>query len=256
MEKWDNAFQQDCITIKKERQRVLQKKILEYGRNIKLLKVASGYDDTQDQIVQHLVEPKQEYKLAKVKPLEFPRYDGRDFSLFNSWKVNMCDMLKSTSIPQNMWGVILFSHLDGPAKKYVGCRGNWQGKYKELWEKLDSRYANRWTMAAQTIKCSIMSTPPEDDWQSMISNIDDQLDCIIGIKQLDLSPEKLAINVLLMKLPEDFANAIRNGIRIKRQDKDLKDFKSTPDEFRDVLNDTVVTWKTTSPNLVASTAVL
>ena len=90
-------------------------------------------------------------------------------------------------------------------------------------------------MAAETIKCSIMSTPPEDDWQSMIDYVDDQLDCITSIKQLDLSPEQLAINVLLMKLPEDFANAIRNGIRIKRQDKGLQDFKFTPDEFRDVL---------------------
>ena len=59
-----------------------------------------------------------------------------------------------------------------------------------------------------------------------------------------------------MKLPEDFANAIRNGIRIKRQDKGLQDFKFSPTDFRDVLNDTVVTWKTTSPNLVASTTVL
>ena len=111
-------------------------------------------------------------------------------------------------------------------------------------------------IAAETIKCSIMSTPPDDDWQKMVEYIDDQLDCIRSITYLDLTPEQLAVNVLLTKLPEDFANAIRNGIRIKCQDKGLKDFKFTPNEFRDVLNDTVVTWKTTSPNLIASTAVL
>ena len=256
LEIYNRTLRQECTSMNKERIVALRKKMLKYARDIKLLKVAAGYDETKDLAIQQIATPPQEFKLAKVKPLEFPRFDGTDYSVFISWKMNMDEMLNSTSIPQNMWGVIVYSHLDGKAKKYVGSRGNWQGKYKELLEKLDSRYANRWTMAAETIKCSIMSTPPEDDWQSMVEYIDDQLDCIRSITYLDLSPEQLAVNVLLMKLPEDFANAIRNGIRIKRQDKGLKDFKFTPDEFRDVLNDTVVTWKTTSPNLVASTAVL
>ena len=255
LEEWDSTFQRDCITIEKERQRVLQKKILDYGRKIKLLKVAAGYEDKKDSVTPHIAPP-QEYKLAKVKPLEFPRFDGSDYSVFHPWKLKITNMLKSTSIPQDMWGVIVSDHLEGSAKKYIGCRGGWQGKYQELWEKLDSRYANRWTMAAETIKCSIMSTPPEDDWQKMIEYIDDQLDCIRSISFLDLTPEQLAVNVLLMKLPEDFANAIRNGIRIKRKDQGLQDFKFSPTDFRDVLNDTVVTWKATSPNLVASTSVL
>ena len=255
LEEWDSTFQRDCITIEKERQRVLQKKILDYGRKIKLLKVAAGYEDKKDSVTPHIAPP-QEYKLAKVKPLEFPRFDGSNYSVFHPWKLKITNMLKSTSIPQDMWGVIVSDHLEGSAKKYIGCRGGWQGKYQELWEKLDSRYANRWTMAAETIKCSIMSTPPEDDWQKMIEYIDDQLDCIRSISFLDLTPEQLAVNVLLMKLPEDFANAIRNGIRIKRKDQGLQDFKFSPTDFRDVLNDTVVTWKATSPNLVASTSVL
>ena len=73
---------------------------------------------------------------------------------------------------------------------------------------------------------------------------------------MDLTNEQLATNVLLMKLPEDFSNAIRNGLRISRKNKGNEDFKFTPEEFRDVMNDTVMVWKITQPHLVGSTSVL
>ena len=59
-----------------------------------------------------------------------------------------------------------------------------------------------------------------------------------------------------MKLPEDFSNAIRNGLRISRKDRGNEDFKFTPLEFREVMNDTVMSWKTTQPHLVESTMAL
>ena len=76
------------------------------------------------------------------------------------------------------------------------------------------------------------------------------------LKALDLTNEQLATSVHLMKLPKDFSNAIRNGLRIAQKDKGNEDFKFTPQEFREVMNDTVMSWKTTRPHLVESTMVL
>merc|ERR1711895_258728 len=92
----------------------------------------------------------------------------------------------------------------------------------------------------------------------MVEYIDDQLDRMQtqSIEALDLTYVQLATNVLLMKLPEDFSNAIRNGLRIARKNHGNEDFKFTPEEFRDVMNDTVMAWKTTQPHLVGSTVVL
>ena len=90
----------------------------------------------------------------------------------------------------------------------------------------------------------------------MVEYINDQLDRMQSLKALDLTIEQMATNVLLMKLPEDFSNAIRNGLRITRKDKGDQDFKFTPQEFREVMNDTVMSWKTTQPHLVESTMVL
>ena len=98
-----------------------------------------------------------------------------------------------------------------------------------------------------------MSTPPTGDSKQIIKYMDDQIDCIRSISHLQLSPEQLAINVLLLKLPEEFANAIRNGVGIKRQNKGLLDYKFSIEKFRDVANDTVMTWNTTSPTSVHKT---
>ena len=258
MEEYKRLLQYKCATVEKERRRTLQKRISQYARQITLIKVAAGENGQQAAQLPmqpaHLgVYPQQ--KLAKVELLKLPRYGG-EHSRYISFKNNFDRLIRCTNMPEDVWGNILYDHLDGTARKYIGSRGNWQGKYMELWDKLDSRYANRWTMAAETLKCSIMSTPPQDDWQGMIEYVDDQLDCIKSIAQLELTNEQLAVNVLLLKLPEDFANAIRNGIRIKRQDKGLQDYKFTPTEFRDVLNDTVVTWGTTTPHLTNSTTML
>ena len=90
-------------------------------------------------------------------------------------------------------------------------------------------------------QATIMSSPPEEnDWEKMVEYIDDQLDRMQSLEALNLTNAQLATNVLLMKLPEDFSNAIRNGLRITRKDKGNEDFKSTPQEFREVMNDTVM----------------
>merc|ERR1739842_194775 len=101
---YDTRFNEVCTSMNKERVVALRKKMLHYARNIDVLKVAAGHVDDKDLVTPHIAAPPQEYKLAKVKPLEFPRFDGTDYSVFHPWKLNISNMLKSTSIPQDMCG--------------------------------------------------------------------------------------------------------------------------------------------------------
>ena len=201
----------------------------------------------------HHVHP---YRTTKMTPLNLPKWNG-DIAKFKAFNTNFDGLIRNSGIPEEFWGVYLYEHLDDQIKAYAGSSTSWQGKYDQLWDLLKSRYANRWTVAAETVKATIMSNPPEEkDWGKMVQYIDDQIDRMQSIEALDLTNVQLATNVLLMKLPEDFSNAIRNGLRIARKDKGNEDFKFTPEEFREVMNDTVMSWKTTQPHLVESTMAL
>ena len=196
------------------------------------------------------------YRAVKVIQLDLPRFNG-DIVNFRGFNSNFDSLIRSSGIPEEFWGIYLYEHLDKKSKTYVGSSSSWLGRYEELWELLKSRYANRWTVVAETVKATITSTPPEEnDWEKMVEYIDEQLDRMQSLKALELTNEQLATNVLLMKLPKDFSNSIRNGLRIARMDKGNEDFKFTPQEFRDVVNDTVMSWRTTRPHLVERTMVL
>ena len=260
LENYKYTLTYSCATIDKDRRFELKKKLSAMSSIINILKVAASDNgqDGQPLLVQPsaqshiLVQP----KAAKVKPIDLPHWDG-EIAKYKCFKVNFDGLIRSTNIPEHLWGPYLFESLDNKTKLYAGLSQSWQGRYEELWEHLDSRFANRWTVAAETIKATIMSTPPEENnWEAMVQYIDDQLDCMRSLDALDLSNTQLATNVLLMKLPEEFSNAIRNGIRIARKGRGNQDYKFTPEEFRDVMNDTVMSWKTTSPHLVKSTTVL
>lgn len=252
-EEYEKLFNINCVHIEKERQRAFLTKINEYSRALRAYIVMAGGNTLHVPTPghsPHITPILHTPKLAKVEALKLPRFNG-EYSLYSSFKSNFDRLIRCTNTPEDMWGHYLYLSLDGDAQDYAGKRESWQGKYIELWQILDSRYANRWTIAAETIKTSLMSSPPPTgDNKQIIKYMDDQIDCIRSISHLHLSPEQLAINVLLLKLPEEFANAIRNGLRIKRQSTGLLDYKFSVEEFRDVANDTVMTWNTTSPTPV------
>ena len=250
-----------CGTINEERRKAVKRDIRKMSRLITALKVAAsdeglvGVQAVQSPL-QMPIEQVYPYRAARITPLDLPRFNG-NIAKFRGFNTNFDGLIRSSGIPEEFWGIYLYEHLDEKSKTYVGSSSSWLGRYEELWELLKSRYANRWTVPAETIKATIMSTPPEgNDWEKMVEYMDEQLDLMQSLKALELTNEQLATNVLLMKLPKDFSNAMRNGLRIARMDKGNEDFKFTPQEFREVMNDTVMSWKTTQPHLVESTMVL
>ena len=250
-----------CGTADEERRKAVKRDIRKLTNLINELKVAASDEglvgaQAVQPTPQTLIHHVQPYRAAKMTPLNLPTWNG-DIAKFKAFNTNFDGLIRNSGIPEEFWGTYLFEHLDKKIKAYAGSSTSWQGKYEELWDLLKSRYANRWTVAAETVKATIMSNPPEEkDWGKMVEYIDDQIDRMQSIEALDLTNVQLATNILLMKLPEDYANAIRNGLRISRKDKGNEDFKFTPQEFREVMNDTVMSWKTTQPHLVESTMVL
>ena len=243
-----------CATIEEERRKAVKRKIKEMLSLINRIKVAAC--DGQQQPFPIPPQVMQQYNPAKIQPLNLPFFNG-DISRYKTFKINFDGIIRCTGLQEFLWGPYLYAHLDKQTQAYAGTSESWQGKYEELWAHLDSRFANRWTVAAETIKSTIMSSPPEENnWEKMVEYIDDQLDRMKSLTALDLTNEQLATNCLLMKLPEDFSNAIRNGLRISRKNQGNEDFKFTPEEFRDVMNDTVMAWKITQPHLVGSTLLL
>ena len=247
-EEYNTQFNMYCAGIERARQDTFLKNIGNYRRALRHFIVMAGGNTVHAPTPgysTHTTPILHTPKLAKVEALKLPRFNGES-SLYSSFKANFDSLIKATHTPPEMWGHYLYLHLDEEPQAYVGKRENWQGKYTELWGILDSRYANRWTIAAQTIKSSFMSTPPDGDLKQINQYIDEKMDCIRSLSHLNLTAEQLAINVLLLQLPEDFANSIRNGLKIKRHDKGSLDYRFTVEEFRDVLNDTRVTWETES----------
>ena len=98
-----------------------------------------------------------------------------------------------------------------------------------------------------------MSTAPTGSVNEVTEYLDRQLNYISGLKQLGMTAEQLATNALLLKLPEELGSTLRNGLRLRRRGRGQDDFKFTPDELRDVMNDTVMTWGTTAPMKAAAT---
>ena len=191
---------------------------------------------------------------AKAEALKLPHFAG-DRAAYAAWKLNFEKIIDKTDIPDNFKGTYLYASLEGAAKEYVGATDKWMDKYTELWAKLDSRYANRWTLAAEVIKNSVMSAAPTGNVKDLTEYVDEQINYIDSLGQLKMSAQQLATNALLLKLPEEYAAAIRNGLRLKRQGLGQEDYRFTPEEFRDVINDTVMTWDTTAPKKAAATTV-
>ena len=162
-----------CATIDQERRSETKRKIRELSSLINTLKVAAsdeGIPGAQavQQPAQVQMQPVYQMKAAKIKPIDLPHFSG-EIARYKTFKVNFNGLVRCTDIPEHLWGPYLFEALDEDTKLYAGLSESWQGRYEELWEHLDSRFANRWTVAAETLKATIMSTPPEENnWETMV----------------------------------------------------------------------------------------
>ena len=154
-----------CGTADEERRKAVKRDIRKLTNLINELKVAASDEglvgaQAVQPTPQTLIHHVQPYRAAKMTPLNLPTWNG-DIAKFKAFNTNFDGLIRNSGIPEEFWGTYLFEHLDKKTKAYAGSSTSWQDKYEELWDLLKSRYANRWTVVAETVKATIMSNPPE-----------------------------------------------------------------------------------------------
>ncbi|CAL4159068.1 unnamed protein product, partial [Meganyctiphanes norvegica] len=161
-------------------------------------------------------------------------------------------LITAAGVEPDMIGHRLHDCLEGEAREFVGTDNTWLGKHNELWRKLDGRYANRWTMTSEILKASVLSQPPTD-FSEIKRWVDDQLDSIQRVLHLGLTTEQLIVNCILAKLPEYIASPVR--LSLKTSGAGGGEFKFSPQEFEDAINETIQTWTPATPELAQSLTV-
>ena len=97
--------------------------------------------------------------VAQSPQVELPTFAG-DIALYNGFKLNFKYLIQQISGPKTLWATHLANSLRGEAQQYAGDATNWFDKYNELWDTLDSKYANRWLLATETIRNFFSKPPP------------------------------------------------------------------------------------------------
>ena len=98
--------------------------------------------------------------------VKLPTFAG-ETALYNGYKSSFKFHITQIMGPKTMWATHLVNSLRGEAKKYVGEATDWFDQYDELWETLDSKYANRWLLATETIRKFFSRPPPKDNLQAV-----------------------------------------------------------------------------------------
>ena len=107
-------------------------------------------------------------------------------------------------------------------------------------------------MTSKILQASVLSQPPTD-FIEIKKWVDDQLESIQRVLHLDLTVEQLMVNSILAKLPEYIAGPVR--LSLKTSGAGGGEFKFSPQEFEDAINETIQTWTLATPELAQSLTV-
>ena len=239
-----------CPGIDRGKKGQVRDKITEYEKLLRDLKIAANYAGV-DAVSVPLLPNHGAPKVTKISPLKLPTFAG-NYAKYKSFKESFNLLIDAAGVEENMIGHRLHDCLLDEAREFVGADNTWLGKHKQLWRKLDGRYANRWTMTSEILKSSILSQPPSD-FMAIKKWVDDQLDSIQRVLHLGLTSEQLIVNCILVKLPEYIASPVR--LSLKTSGAGGGDYKFSPQEFEDAINETIQTWTPKTPELVQSLTV-
>ena len=249
-DEYDEVFRRKCLAIDRAKRSEVREKMVEYEELLSDLK-SIAYQAGADAGAGAGAQPQAHQKVTKITPCTLPKFGGNHakYKAFKkSWK-KLCDAAK---IEPEMVGFRLHESLEGEAREFVGQDNVWLGRADELWRKLDGRYGNRWTMTSEILKASVLSQPPKE-FNHIKKWVDDQLDSIQRVLQLELTPEQLIVNCILVKLPEYIAAPVRMNLKVSGAGGG--EFKHSAREFEDAINDTIQTWTPTTPELTQSLTV-
>ena len=110
-----------------------------------------------DQHLANMVSAVQQVSNSPV--VQLPTFNGK-IIMYASFKKSFQFLIKQVAGPKSLWATHLANSLKGDAKKYIGDTTAWFDKYDQLWNALETKYANRWTLATETIKALFQKAPP------------------------------------------------------------------------------------------------
>ena len=178
------------------------------------------------------------FKFGNAKPVDLPTFNGKKIADYNAFKKKFQYVIQHTITPKELWATQLEDSLTDNAKDYIGSKGSWYGKYEELWEALDDKYANRWNIATNTINSFFFKPDPEDGQESVLNWTYQMLDDLKAVEELGLTIGEVGINLIIQRLPKEYAREVRTGLRTTHAGKKAK-AAFTAKEFRAVVNDTI-----------------
>ena len=169
--------------------------------------------------------------------VSLPSFDGRDTTLYKAFRANFEFVIGTLQCPEELWATHLVSCLEGPAKEYIGAADKWFGKYNELWNVLEDKYANRWNLSTDTIHKFFSNQPTDDEPEAIKKFFYEQIDNLASLIALEQSAEEIGVNHLLRSLPVYYRNILRDGLRVVQPGKKKAAF--SVGEIRKVFNDTI-----------------
>merc|ERR1712239_88659 len=105
--------------------------------------------------------------------------------------------LTSTQTSVKFRGNFIFESLSGAPKEYIGEGKSWLDKEKELWTRLDSKYADKWTMNAELVKQTLCTEIPKEVGPELDRFLEKTCNQLRKIESTEMTASQLAAQNIL-----------------------------------------------------------
>ena len=175
-------------------------------------------------------------QVANTPTVDLPKFDGKTIE-YKAFKTNFQFVIQKVNGPKELWATHLVNSLLGPVKQYIGSENKWFNKYEDLWEMLDSKYDNDWTLYYETISAFFYNVLQSEEPEPFKNFFYAQLDNISSIEALNLTVGELLTTYLIESFPTFYKTQMKEALRALQPNKRKATF--SPEEVRKVFNDTI-----------------
>ena len=175
-------------------------------------------------------------QVANTPTVDLPKFDGKTID-YKAFKEHFNFVIQKVNGPKELWATHLVNSLQGPAKQYIGSENKWFNKYEDLWDMLDSKYNNEWTLYYETLAAFFYNILQSEEPEPLKNFFYTQLDNISSIEALGLTVGELLTTYLIESLPQSYKSKLKEAIKSQQPNKQKATV--TPQEARKVFNNTI-----------------
>ena len=175
-------------------------------------------------------------QVANTPTVDLPKFDGKTIN-YNSFKANFKCIIQKVNGPKELWATHLVNSLEDCVKQYIGDQNSWFDKYDDLWDMLDAKYGNTWSLYHETHSAFFFNVLTSEELDPLKNHFYKQLDNIKRVVALNLNVEELCVSYLLESLPAAYKSILRDALRRLQPNRNNAAFSAA--EIRKVFNDTI-----------------